>query len=99
MDKEHQVVIPLKKARFQVEISQGFADVTLHQVYENVNDHALEILFAMPLGDNFSLNQIEIDFTLQDGSKKTLVTKVAEREKAQAQYSDAIATGKTAVLS
>jgi len=53
----------------------------------------------MPVAENFSLNQIEIDFTLQDGSKKTLVTKVAEREKAQAQYSDAIATGKTAVLS
>ena len=72
----------MKIARFQVYINQGFADTTLHQVYENPNDHPLEVLFAMPISKEFNLNRIEIDFTLQDGSKKCLVTKVDEREKA-----------------
>jgi len=36
----------------------------------------------MPISYEYSLNRIEIDFTLQDGSKKCLVTKVDEREKA-----------------
>ena len=91
--------IPLKKARFEVDITQGYADVILHQVYENDSDKALEVLFAMPISLGFSLNSIEVDFTLEDGTKKTLVTKCEERVKAQAQYSDAVASGKTAVLS
>ncbi len=70
----------MKIARFQVYINQGFADVILHQVYENPNDHPLEVLFAMPISKEFNLNRIEVDFTLQDGSKKYLVTKFYERE-------------------
>jgi hypothetical protein len=36
----------------------------------------------MPISKEFNLNRIEVDFTLEDGSKKCLVTKVDEREKA-----------------
>ena len=36
----------------------------------------------MPISDGFSLNSIEVDFTLESGVIKTLVTKVEEREKA-----------------
>jgi len=82
MDKSSNTFIPLKTARFQVDISQGFADVILHQVYENPNDHPLEVKFAMPISYEFNLNRIEVDFTLQYGSKICLVTKVDEREKA-----------------
>ena len=80
MDRQTNSYIPLKMVRFQVDISQGLADVILHQVYENPNDYPLEVLFAMPISKEFNLNRIEVDFILQDGSKKCLVTKVYERE-------------------
>ena len=47
----------------------------------------------MPYSDFFSLNKIVVDFTLKDGTKKTLETKVVEREIAKIQYNDAVASG------
>lgn len=84
VDKESNTPIPLLRANFEVEISNGYADMILHQVYENTNDHPLETLFMMPYTQTFSLNKIIVDFTLQDGAVKTLETKVTEREIAQA---------------
>ena len=79
-------------------MNQGFADFVLHQLYENKEDAPLEIVFKMPLSDTFTLNQIVIDFTLEDGKKKQIVTKVADRQKAEEQYEDKVAQGKTALL-
>jgi len=73
--------------------------MTMHQVYENSNDHPLEILFMMPYSENFSLNKIYVDYLLSDGTKKTLETIVSEREKAIIQYNEAVATGQTAIIS
>ena len=52
----------------------------------------------MPLSETFTLNQIVIDFTLEDGKTKQIVTKVADRQKAEEQYDDKVAQGKTALL-
>ena len=52
----------------------------------------------MPLSETFTLNQIVIDFTLEDGKTKQIVTKVADRQKAEEQYEDKVAQGKTALL-
>ena len=99
MNKELNTVIPLKYASFTVDINQGYADMVLHQIYENDKDHALETLFMMPYAENFFMSHIEVDFRLEDGTTKTLKTKVSEREIAQVKYNDAVATGQTAVLS
>ncbi len=99
MNKELNTVIPLKHASFSVDINQGYADMVLHQIYENYEDHALETLFMMPYAENFFMSHIEVDFHLEDGTIKTLKTKVSEREIAQVTYNDAVATGQTAVLS
>ena len=99
MNKESNTIIPLKHASFTVDINQGYASIVFHQIYENDNDHALETLFMMPYADNFFMSQIEVDFHLEDGTTKILKTKVTEREIAQVKYNDAVATGKTAVLS
>ena len=53
----------------------------------------------MPYTETFILSKIIVDFKLQDGTVKTLETKVTEREVAQAKYTDAIASGQTAVMS
>jgi len=47
----------------------------------------------MPYSDSFTLNKIIVDFTLSDGTIKTLETKVTEREIAQAKYTDAVSSG------
>ena len=93
MNKELNTVIPLKYASFTVDINQGYADMVFHQIYENDKDHALETLFMMPYAENFFMSHIEVDFRLEDGTTKTLKTKVSEREIAQVKYNDAVATG------
>ena len=60
--------VPLLRANFEVEISMGYADMVLHQVYENTNDHPLETLFMMPYTETFTLSKIIVDFTLADGT-------------------------------
>lgn len=99
ISKETNTYIPLKQVHFQVEMQQGFADVTLHQHYTNDADHALETLFMLPKADTFILSKIIVEFTLQDGSIEHLETKVMEREQAQYRYDDAVASGQSAVMS
>ena len=53
----------------------------------------------MPYSEKFTVSKIIVDFTLTDGTVKTLETKMSERSKAAAEYDDAIASGKSAVLS
>ena len=53
----------------------------------------------MPYSENFSVSKIIVDFTLANGSVKRLETQMSERHKAAADYDDAIASGKSAVLS
>ena len=47
----------------------------------------------MPLSDTFTINKIEIDFVLGDGSVETVVSRVEERERAQEIYEDKIIQG------
>ena len=46
---ETNTAVPLKQVAFDIDICQGFADLVMHQSYENPNDYPLEILFMMPL--------------------------------------------------
>ena len=72
--------IPLVTCGFEVEIQEGYADMSVKQVYENTKDCPLETMFMMPLSDAFALNQVNVEFHLQDGSKQVLETRVVERE-------------------
>ncbi len=74
VDKASNRPIPLLTTLFDVTISMGFADIVFHQVYENRNDNPLETLFMMPYSDSFALNKIIVDFTLENGTIKTLET-------------------------
>ena len=53
----------------------------------------------MPLSESFTISSLEARFLLPEGTQKSLVTKVTERTFAKVQYEDAVAGGKTAVLS
>ena len=45
----------------------------------------------MPLSDTFTLNKIEIDFVLDDGSVKSIASKIEVREKAEEIFEDKVA--------
>ena len=48
-----------------------------------MRENPIEILFMRPLSDTFTLNKIEIDFVLDDGSVKSIESKIEVREKAE----------------
>jgi hypothetical protein len=66
--------VPLLRTLFDVTISMGFADILVHQVYENSSDHQLDIAFIVPNSSFFALNKIEVDFTLEDETVKYVET-------------------------
>ena len=76
---------------FKINVNEGFADFVMHQLYENESENPLEILFMMPLSDTFTLNKIEIDFVLDDGSVKSIASKIEVREKAEEIFEDKVA--------
>jgi hypothetical protein len=90
--------IPLKSVFFKVEIERGYAQMEIQQIYENDSDSTLEVLYLWPYTDSFILNQIIVDFVDSTGKKTTIETKVEALDVAKAQYSDAIAEGKIAVV-
>ena len=55
----------------------------MHQLYENESDDPIEITFVMPLSDTLTLDRIEINFVLSDGSVKSIVSQIEAREKAE----------------
>ena len=87
-------VIPLKQVNFQVSLAQGFADMVVHQRYENELEVPVETQFCMPTSDSFTVGQIIVDFTLEDGvTKERLQTRIEERKRAEHQYEDSQAAG------
>lgn len=68
--------------------------MVVHQRYENDLDVPIEIQFCMPTSDSFTVGQIIVDFTLEDGmTKERLQTRIVERKRAEHQYEDSQAAG------
>lgn len=59
----------------------------------------METLFLFPLDIRAVISKITIDFQLMDGTVKNLETVIESRQKAEVKYEDAVASGKTAVIS
>ena len=97
-DKKH--LVPLRQVCFMIDVAQGFADMVIHQRYENELDDSLEVLFNVPTSSTgFSCNKIEMDCTLEDGSILSIETKVVAREEVEITYEDKWWTRQTAVIS
>jgi len=69
------------------------------QEYVNFEDVPLETVFLFPVDIEAVASKITIEFTLRDGSKRYLETKIEERERAEQMYEDKIAQGQTVVIS
>ena len=69
------------------------------QEYVNMEDLPLETVYMFPLDIESVASKLTIEFTLQDGSKRYLETKIEERERAEQMYEDKTAQGQTVVMS
>ena len=69
------------------------------QEYVNIEKTPIETIFLFPNDVRTVINKITSEFKLTNGSTYYLETKVLEKEKAETQFNDAIASGKTAVIS
>lgn len=59
----------------------------------------METIFLFPVSDKMVFSSVSIDFTLHDGTFKHLESIIEERHLAEQKYDDAVASGKTAVMS
>ena len=64
----------------------------------NFLDSPLETIFFFPADVQAILTKLEIEFTLQDGTKQYMETKVGGRRKVYNQYDDMVASGHTVVM-
>eukprot|EP00347_Sterkiella_histriomuscorum_P001630 403371287 len=98
MDKVSKHPIPLTKVDIIGNVVQQLASFEMRQHYINIEDVPIETIYLFPVDVDSVFTNLEIEFTLQDGSKKQLVTRVDLREKVEVYYEQAIASGKTAVV-
>jgi len=98
LERTQRRLVPLKQVCFTVDVSQGFADMIVHQKYENPLEQPLEIVFMMPKSETFTCQKIAIEFRLEDGTIEALETRVVERERAQQVYEDKVSSGETAII-
>lgn len=85
--------LPLKKTSADVNIVGVIADVTVHQVYKNEGQHALEAVYTFPASTNAAVYAMEMKI-----GNRRIVAKIEEKKKARADYEQAKSEGKRASL-
>lgn len=85
--------VPLTGVRFDINVIDFCAEVTLHQRFENRETEPLEVVYEFVLEDNVSVSGFVADI---EGKKITGV--VQEKQKAKDTYDDSIASGGGAFL-
>jgi len=55
LDSTNHSKVPLLRSEFRVDIAYGYADVVIHQCYENKTDDEISVYFIMPYSETFAL--------------------------------------------
>ena len=86
---------PLNKSvEIKAEINEIYAKTKVLQSYTNERDSPIELFISFPICEGVQL----LKFIVTIG-EKTIISKIADKEKAQEKYSDSIASGHTGILS
>ncbi|NTV51825.1 MAG: VWA domain-containing protein [Candidatus Firestonebacteria bacterium] len=85
--------LPLKSTRADVTISGVMADIQVTQVYKNEGKHVLEAVYVFPASTRAAVHAMKMTI-----GERTIVAQVQEKQKARAQYEQALSEGKTASL-
>ena len=86
--------VPLTLIKVNAEIKSFLASVTLTQFYKNIESDPIECEFVFPLDDDGVITDISIQ--LDDG--REIKADIQPKHQAQEQYSDAIASGHSAMI-
>ena len=93
LNTEQQLLVPLQNVHIDGVITSGHAVVNVQLTYQNLSDeNPIECTFEFPLDDQTLVSRLvaQID-------DRVIEAKVKEKEEAKQQYSDAVASGNTAV--
>jgi hypothetical protein len=93
IDRDSNKPVPLKSINLDVKIINSLSAFEMTQYYINEEENPLETIFLFPVDMNVAFSKITADFKLKDGSIKHVETIIEEREKVEAKYEEAIATG------
>jgi Ca-activated chloride channel family protein len=85
--------LPLKETSASVTISGVIADVKVRQVYANEGTTTLEAIYIFPASTRAAVYAMKMTV-----GERVIQAKIAEREKARAEYTQALAEGRTASL-
>ena len=94
IDSKTKQQIPLYHVNNKIKISNNIAEIVYEQFYFNPSEEPIETQYSYPTHVDAVFAGIELKF--QD---KVIVSRIEERQKAQEKYEDAVASGKTAMVS
>jgi von Willebrand factor A domain-containing protein 5 len=86
--------VPLYHLNTDIKVENNIAEITFEQFYLNNSDEPIETEYIFPAHKDAILGKLEMKY-----KDKLIKAVVEEREAAQAKYEDAVASGKTAVMS
>ncbi len=69
VDAKSRIPVPLRSIDIQADIEQNLAAFTMTQNYVNFSESPIETVFFFPTDVHSVMTKMEIDFTLEDGSK------------------------------
>ena len=93
LNMEQQLLVPLQNVHIKSVINAGHAMIDIELTYKNVGeDNPIECTFEFPLDNKTLVSRLVAHI-----DDKTVEAKIKEKEEAKQQYSDAVASGNTAV--
>lgn len=85
--------LPLKNTFAEVNIAGVISDVTVHQVYKNEGQYALEAIYTFPASTNAAVYAMEMKI-----GTRVIKAKIEEKQKARNDYEQAKSEGKRTSL-
>lgn len=93
LNEDENVQMPLLKTTANVDISGIIADVTIHQVYHNSGDTAIEAVYVFPASTRAAVYHMKMKI-----SEREIIAVIQEKQKARQMYEEAKKEGKRASL-
>ena len=88
----HKSKLVLEKTHLFANIENSLAEIHFTTEYKNSSDHPIELLYQFPTDQRFTVTRVKA--VIDD---REILTKIMEKEEAKETYSDAVASGNTAV--
>ena len=92
VDNPDKSKLVLEKTHLFANIENSLAEIHFTTEYKNSSDHPIELLYQFPTDQRFTVTRVKAVI-----DEREILTKIMEKEEAKETYSDAVASGNTAV--